>query len=67
MHKAMPERGTGWDTLRDRMVEFGKDDVDWRSARTAVYVFNAGEEVLRVAKEAYALYQSVAQGVPAST
>jgi glutamate/tyrosine decarboxylase-like PLP-dependent enzyme len=32
--------------------------VDWRRGRTAVYVFNAGEDVLRVAKEAYALFQS---------
>jgi glutamate/tyrosine decarboxylase-like PLP-dependent enzyme len=40
------------------MVELGKDDVDWRRGRTAVYVFNAGEDVLRVAREAYGLYQS---------
>lgn len=58
MHKSMPERGTSWDALREQMVELGKGDVDWRRARTAVYVFNAGEDVLRVAKEAYALYQS---------
>ena len=58
MHKAMPERGTGWDALREQLIELGEGDVDWRSARTAVYVFNAGEDVLRVAKEAYALYQS---------
>jgi len=54
----LPEKGTAWPELRERMLELGSDDVDWRSARTAVYVFNAGEEVLRVAKEAYALYQS---------
>ena len=58
MHKALPKRGTDWDSLRDEMIELGKGDVDWRRARTAVYVFNAGEDVLRVAKEAYALYQS---------
>jgi glutamate/tyrosine decarboxylase-like PLP-dependent enzyme len=40
------------------MVELGKDDADWRRGRTAVYVFNAGDDVLRVAREAYALYQS---------
>ncbi|MCP3985211.1 MAG: aminotransferase class V-fold PLP-dependent enzyme [bacterium] len=54
----MPASGTDWDTLREQMVDLGKGDVDWRAARTAVYVFNAGEDVLRVAKEAYALYQS---------
>jgi glutamate/tyrosine decarboxylase-like PLP-dependent enzyme len=58
MHKEMPARGTDWDALREQMIELGKGDVDWRRARTAVYVFNAGEDVLRVAKEAYALYQS---------
>jgi len=58
MQGSLPERGTDWDSLRARMVELGKDDVDWRRGRTAVYVFNAGEDVLRVAREAYALYQS---------
>ncbi|MGH0032269.1 MAG: pyridoxal phosphate-dependent decarboxylase family protein [Myxococcota bacterium] len=58
MHKPMPEHGTDWDSLREQMTKLGTGDVDWRRARTAVYVFNAGEDVLRVAKEAYALYQS---------
>jgi glutamate/tyrosine decarboxylase-like PLP-dependent enzyme len=58
MHTPLPARGTDWDALRERMIELGKGDVDWRRARTAVYVFNAGEDVLRVAREAYALYQS---------
>jgi len=40
------------------MEAMGENDVDWRSGRAAVYVFHAGEDVLRVAKEAYALYQS---------
>ena len=56
--ESLPKRGSDWETLRARMVELGQGDVDWRRARTAVYVFNAGEDVLRVAKEAYALYQS---------
>lgn len=58
MHKSLPNTGTDWDTLRGEMQEIGKGDVDWRRGRTAVYVFNAGEDVLRVAKEAYALFQS---------
>ena len=55
---ALPEKGTDWDALRERMQSLGEGDADWRNARTAVYVFNAGDDVLRVAKEAYALYQS---------
>ncbi len=36
----------------------GQNDANWRGARTAVYVFNPGEDVMRVAKDAYAMYQS---------
>ncbi|MGH0035293.1 MAG: pyridoxal phosphate-dependent decarboxylase family protein [Myxococcota bacterium] len=54
----LPEKGRSWEALKDQLESLGGDDVDWRHARTAVYVFNAGEDVLRVAKEAYALYQS---------
>lgn len=54
----LPEKGTDWSSLREQLVERGQGDVDWRGARTAVYVFNAGEDVLQVAKDAYALYQS---------
>jgi glutamate/tyrosine decarboxylase-like PLP-dependent enzyme len=58
MRPVLPERGTDWATLRAQLVDLGSDDVDWRAGRTAVYVFNAGDDVLRVAKEAYSLYQS---------
>lgn len=58
MRTTLPENGTDWETLREELIERGKDDVDWRRARTAVYVFNAGEDVLAVAKEAYSLFQS---------
>lgn len=40
------------------MVERGSGDAKWREGKTAVYVFNAGEDVARVQKEAYALYMS---------
>jgi len=54
----LPEKGTDWKALEARMQAMGEQDVDWRSGRAAVYVFHAGEEVLDVAKQAYALYQS---------
>jgi glutamate/tyrosine decarboxylase-like PLP-dependent enzyme len=54
----LPQRGTPWPELRGRLVALGSHDVDWRRARTAVYVFHAGDDVLQVAKDAYALYQS---------
>ncbi len=54
----LPTRGTDWSSLRERLVALGEHDVDWRHARAAVYVFHAGDDVLQVAKDAYALYQS---------
>ncbi len=54
----LPTEGTDWPALEARMHALGENDVDWRSGRAAVYVFHAGEDVLRVAKEAYALFQS---------
>jgi len=54
----LPERSEDWDHLRKRLTAFGSDDVGWRNKRTAVYVFHPGEDVINVAKEAYALYQS---------
>jgi glutamate/tyrosine decarboxylase-like PLP-dependent enzyme len=54
----IPEKGTDWTALREELVAKGSRDADWRRARTAVYVFNAGPDVLAVAKDAYALYQS---------
>lgn len=58
MRKSIPEKGADWDVIRAELESLGKSDADWRSARTAVYVFNPGEDVLRVAKDAYAMYQS---------
>jgi glutamate/tyrosine decarboxylase-like PLP-dependent enzyme len=40
------------------METFAGGDVRWRDGKTAVYVFNAGTEVERVQKEAYALFMS---------
>jgi glutamate/tyrosine decarboxylase-like PLP-dependent enzyme len=40
------------------MRTLGAGDVAWRDGRAAVYVFNAGLEIERVQKEAYALFMS---------
>ncbi len=54
----LPAKGRDWSSIRDEMLDMGKGDADWRSGRTAVYVFHPGDDVLQVAKDAYALYQS---------
>jgi sphinganine-1-phosphate aldolase len=58
MRQPLPEHGTGWPELKDRMVDYASADVRWRDGKTAVYVFNAGPDVEQVQKEAYALFQS---------
>lgn len=54
----LPIRGEPWPALQERLALLGAQDVDWRGKRSAVYVFHPGEDVLEVAKQAYALYQS---------
>ncbi len=55
---ALPDHGTDWETLSARMNDMATGDVKWRDGKTAVYVFNAGEDVSRVQKEAYARFMS---------
>jgi len=57
MHE-MANKGRDWGSLKQEMIQRGSDDAKWREGKTAVYVFNAGEDVARVQKEAYALYMS---------
>ena len=54
----MPKAGADWQDLKQEMIERGANDAKWREGKTAVYVFNAGEEVAAVQKEAYTLYMS---------
>ena len=43
----MPDKGTDWDNLAAEMINRGSGDAKWREGKTAVYVFNAGEDVAR--------------------
>lgn len=54
----MPSNGRQWADVKKDMLARGSDDVNWREGRTAVYVFNAGEEISNVQKEAYTAYMS---------
>ena len=40
------------------MLARADGDVKWREGKTAVYVFNAGEDVARVQKESYTMFMS---------
>lgn len=54
----MPQTGRDWADLREEMIARGAGDANWRDGRTAVYVFNAGEDIARIQREAYGLYMS---------
>lgn len=58
MIRTMPEKGSDWQDLKQEMIERGAGDAKWREGKTAVYVFNAGEDVTRVQQEAYTMYMS---------
>ena len=58
MPHQMPNSGTAWEQLKTEMLERGQGDAKWREGKTAVYVFNAGEDVAQVQKEAYTMYMS---------
>ncbi len=54
----MPKQGNDWNTLQAQLQAMTQDDIDWRGGRIAVFVFDPGQAVLNVAKEAYAMFQS---------
>jgi len=54
----MAEQGRAWNDVREDMQARGAGDAKWRDGRTAVYVFNAGEEIAAIQKEAYAAFMS---------
>lgn len=53
---SLPEKGAAWEAVEARMREMAAGDVKWRQGRTGLYIFNAGEEVERVKKAAYAMF-----------
>lgn len=54
----MPEQGRDWAAIEDEMMARGQGDAKWRDGKTAVYVFNAGDEIADIQKRAYAAYMS---------
>lgn len=54
----MKEQGRQWSDIQADMMARGTGDAQWRDGKTAVYVFNAGEDIAAIQKEAYAAYMS---------
>ena len=58
MRQPLPETGTSWPEIQAKMLDMGKADVDWRRGRAALYVFDPGEDVLAVQRDAYRLFMA---------
>ncbi len=56
MPVTLPKAGTAWTTLETEMQAAKSEDADWRGGRIGVFVHYAGEDVLKVAKDAYAMF-----------
>ena len=54
----MAKQGRSWSDVKRELEARGGKDAKWRDGRTAVYVFNAGEEIANIQKEAYAAFMS---------
>ncbi|MEO0983624.1 MAG: aspartate aminotransferase family protein [Pseudomonadota bacterium] len=58
MSVRLPEQGRPWAEIEADMTSRAGGDAKWRDGRTAVYVFNAGEDVAKVQKAAYTAFMS---------
>ena len=54
----LPRAGVPWEQLEQELGDAGRGDVDWRGGRVPMFIHYAGEDVLQVAKKAYAMYFS---------
>lgn len=54
----LPENSRGWNDLAAELEQHRSKDADWRRGRTALFVFNAGEDVRQVGERAYLAYMA---------
>jgi len=52
----LPEKSSDWPAIEAKMSAMAAHDVKWREGKSAIYVFNAGVEIERVKKAAYAMF-----------
>jgi glutamate/tyrosine decarboxylase-like PLP-dependent enzyme len=58
MRRSFPESGIGWEELKHRMRDMRKQDIDWQAGRASLHVYYPGEDVLKVARDAYGMFIS---------
>lgn len=55
---SFPKKGESWSALKGRMEAMRRDDVNWRNGRAPMHVYFAGEDVMDVVRDAYAMFMS---------
>lgn len=53
---SLPAKGLSWPEIEEALRARAAHDVNWREGKSAIYVFNAGEDVGAVKKAAYAMF-----------
>lgn len=53
---SLPQQGSAWPEIEAQLRARAAGDVKWREGKSAIYVFNAGEDVEQVKKAAYAMF-----------
>jgi sphinganine-1-phosphate aldolase len=53
---SLPEQGLAWAEIEQELKARAAHDVNWREGKSAIYVFNAGDDVGAVKKAAYAMF-----------
>jgi len=54
----LPREGRSWPELAQTLRDLKRDDLDWRRARHAAFVWHADDAVEQVARDAYALFMT---------
>jgi sphinganine-1-phosphate aldolase len=54
----LPEKGMPQEEIFERLAEFRRDDLKWQEGRAFGYVFDPGQEIMAVGKQAYSLFLS---------
>ena len=58
MRKTLPKVGLSCDEIQDALGEVKKDGADWKRGRLWGMVYYAGDEILQIAMDAYAMFFS---------
>ena len=56
MRNTLPEQGRGWQDIERDMLDFQKNDVDWRGGRMPYQVWYGGDDIFDIQKKGYEMF-----------